>query len=1083
METNEIRKKQNVDLSLSPEELVESLEKSYERSTAIEEASKNIISRRMEKIGIHRKKAEDAFADFSLSRLSRKQQEHVTYVRQQDIKSHIEDNGFFLQEIQKKIFSSDFDLIKNNKNKKGFSLAVIENELKELNLSRNADGTIEGEIQYKDFNAYLSRKLQNQDISRQTKLPCEIENEADHILKDSTSQSDTSAEPINDQVDGHQDEQEDQFNLQGMPDLSIEKQMKHATSPEEPLRYGVGDRAKSGEITKDLGKLHLKGGPADVTAYHDFYDLQIGFRHVWTELFDEKVPELGKTIYEILAKVEDYDPEDGNNLTNDNQLASNTDLLIENAKKKIIEVAKKDERYQKVIVELLPEITVLEWSLLDEEGKNIVFDWAVRLEKLHSLQEAYNNDAGMGGAPTSDQTYLIKDLKEKAKLFYRQIRLLNDVRKSSIASNSSSNLESSNALNIINEFEDRLKEKHTFDIFVPDSINYGLLVTYHQEWEPKDYQVGELVSTIPLAPKETRKYSKKRIVKKSRTEKEIENSLQFKKDDASDTYRHNAEIVRKANNKTSFTHNAEFGMSFLVKNAKGNHGLFIDSAKNSSQIKKEFRQAVVKSAQEYKNENRVEISSSLEEEFEEMETGEIGNPNDEIPVTYLFYELQRRYEISEKIKKITPVIFIANDVPRPDEIDEVWLLSHDWILRRVILDDSYLMALDYLSDRFVGDETSLQTLRENYETQRSVVEKVTQAIESHSGVLNEYRSKMEYAIDNYASAQNDGGGGLFAGIGSFLFGDGGNNSETYRIRMEAAKEAFQRAERENTRLRSQLTQEITALESAATKYNDALARHHNYHLHIKKLRSHVKENILYYMQAIWDHEPSDQRYFRLYDKEALVPDFDAIIEKNNSNNDALEVIIIGNAFKAFNKKIIEIADIDNPLGYKGNYAIYPLKKSNTLTTYMMQDYVTIHEVAELSDPDESANMTIDQIRKMIRCEAQKRPEGLKDKVKEYYRDLLIKKLKNPTPEKEEITAPTDSLYIEALPGSHPILEDFKLVHRAVDVKKAQAEVRHDELENIRYASRIKIGDYDDPDIEQKIMVEGQEAAINVNPND
>ena len=51
--------------------------------------------------------------------------------------------------------------------------------------------------------------------------------------------------------------------------------------------------------------------------------------------------------------------------------------------------------------------------------------------------------------------------------------------------------------------------------------------------------------------------------------------------------------------------------------------------------------------------------------------------------------------------------------------------------------------------------------------------------------------------------------------------------------------------------------------------------------------------------------------------------------------------------------------------------------------------------------------------------------------------------------------PSNSLYIEALPGTHPLLEDFKLIHRALDVKKAQAEVRHAELENLRLAARLE----------------------------
>ena len=55
---------------------------------------------------------------------------------------------------------------------------------------------------------------------------------------------------------------------------------------------------------------------------------------------------------------------------------------------------------------------------------------------------------------------------------------------------------------------------------------------------------------------------------------------------------------------------------------------------------------------------------------------------------------------------------------------------------------------------------------------------------------------------------------------------------------------------------------------------------------------------------------------------------------------------------------------------------------------------------------------------------------------------------------DEIIIPTGQLFIEALPGSHPLLEDFMLLHRAEDVRKVKAEVRHAELENLRLASRL-----------------------------
>ena len=82
-----------------------------------------------------------------------------------------------------------------------------------------------------------------------------------------------------------------------------------------------------------------------------------------------------------------------------------------------------------------------------------------------------------------------------------------------------------------------------------------------------------------------------------------------------------------------------------------------------------------------------------------------------------------------------------------------------------------------------------------------------------------------------------------------------------------------------------------------------------------------------------------------------------------------------------------------------------------------------------------------------------------------------------------MVVPTTSLYMEALVGTHPLLEDFKLIHRALDVKKVQAEVRHAELENIRLAARALKGKDEDPDIEKKIVIVNDGADVTVAHND
>ena len=59
---------------------------------------------------------------------------------------------------------------------------------------------------------------------------------------------------------------------------------------------------------------------------------------------------------------------------------------------------------------------------------------------------------------------------------------------------------------LLEELDRMLNEKYSFDVYKKDSINFGIMVTYRQTWKPENCQVGELVSTIPLAPKEVRRY-------------------------------------------------------------------------------------------------------------------------------------------------------------------------------------------------------------------------------------------------------------------------------------------------------------------------------------------------------------------------------------------------------------------------------------------------------------------------------------------------------------------------------------------------------------------------------------------------
>ena len=111
---------------------------------------------------------------------------------------------------------------------------------------------------------------------------------------------------------------------------------------------------------------------------------------------------------------------------------------------------------------------------------------------------------------------------------------------------------SSRLYTLLSKLEKLISAKYAFDVFAKDSINFGIMVTYRQTWVPQNYQVGDLVSTIPLAPKEIRRYTTRTVSKKTRAVKELEDNLQNRKTESSDTSRVDAEIVEKAQNKTNF---------------------------------------------------------------------------------------------------------------------------------------------------------------------------------------------------------------------------------------------------------------------------------------------------------------------------------------------------------------------------------------------------------------------------------------------------------------------------------------------------------------------------------------------------
>ena len=841
-------------------------------------------------------------------------------------------------------------------------------------------------------------------------------------------------------------------------------------NPDGPITLPLDARPTQNMVQEQVDQLQLRGGPADAPAFYDFFHLQLAFDHVWTEAFDQDVIQNLKKIYGGILEL------------GGNPFAAQTQAEIENAASAVCDAATED-----VPAEVVKGsgITKQEWNALNA-GQQLSLESLVT-----ELQYALDNGPQQVSFGMGIATFEASATAWQAKLrsIRRSIENLIEHARSQLLTRDSAYCR---LHQLVPELRKRLNDPHAFHIFAAKpgqrSVNFGLLVNYRQKWQPLNYQAGELVATIPLAPKEVRKFSKRQVVKTKRTEKEVRNNSSSHRQDFSDTSRAESEIIQKANAKTAFQvgtqTGANVGFNVGVVNGSFNGsfsaGFSKDSAQLSEEVKRDFREAVFKASQEYKAERTLEVKTDESDELEVTKSGEISNPNDELTVTYLFYELQRRYRVSEQIHQVTPVVYVAQEVPRPDEINDGWIIAHDWILRRVLLDDSFRPALNYLSTRVAGDEHGLEELRNTMQMQRKLVESIREELVSLRDQTGGRYTALETSIAQRADLiESEDSEGLFVNIGETIFGDDAS-PEAARLREDAARDAYERAVRQAKEIQARLDREVTSLQTVTEQYTKQLSEHLNRRVQIDRLKVHIKKNILHYMQSIWSYEPPDQRFFRLH--QTPVPElkgelkFNIVSDPNAPVGEPLKYEAICELDP--NQRLAplaEIADLDQLLGFKGNYMIFPLKESNCLTDFMMVPYVDAE--LGLKDPDEMGNWTMEEFAQYVCCLKKRMTERAFAQHKPHLRKQYLQLLKSSRREYEEIIVPTAELFIEALPGAHPLLEDFKLRHRALDVAKVGSEITKQDLENVRLAARLIGGELEDPEIDKRILIEGGNGAV------
>jgi len=830
-------------------------------------------------------------------------------------------------------------------------------------------------------------------------------------------------------------------------------------TPDVVLQPGLGEkRADRAKVEKAINDFVLGKGPAEVPAFYDFTVLQIAFDHVWKQLFDEAIPNLAYTANTLGKSRFGIDSVLANGLRN-GLLSLGIGYVV----------APVD----------VPPVVAKHFDVTRDEFNEMSYSLRDELIRIANSVNARSGST-------------IADLRVVQALTEQGERLIDSVRHDD-------NYTLHKTLRDLNE---RLSGKYDFTVFAADkdyhSVNFGLLYTYQEQLTPLTYQAGDLVKTIPLAPKEERKYSVRSVRNEKRSTREARKNNSAITSEQQSTSRVEAEIAAKAQTKTAFSLSAEGEYDIGISDGKSTTTFGVEALNESSQNRKDFREAMLKAVQEYKQETSIEVTSEVDTTAEYTESGTLVNPNDELAVTYLFYELQKRYRISEQIYRVMPVLLVAQEVPSPDQITPAWVIANDWIIKRHLLDDSFRPTLAYLASNSVGDDFSLRELRKNLRQQRNLVD--TLRIEFSAASIeadNRYKA-LEAAISNRIDEEHkERTDGLGSDIWDF-FGGGGQDPEAAKARELAAKDAHQYAKEKAERAAAALREEVGNLHTITEAYNKAMQARLDNETKVKRLLVHIRNNIFYYMQAIWSMEPPDQRFLRLYKVQVPIlelasrsyrvkvttdPDiFASFREPGTEKHRAfLHGTLKHNPDGAFDTRpLVEMADLETLLGFKGNYMIFPMKEHNALTEFMAAPYIDSSFGA--MDPDELSNVNLDEYSKYVCCLHEKLPpadfEAIQPQLRAWLQELLATPLRNG----DEIVVPTGSLFIEALVDQNPILEDFKLKHRELDVYKVLEESRKASLENLRLASRLLNAEREDPDIDKKIVIEGAGSVV-VSPSD
>ena len=478
------------------------------------------------------------------------------------------------------------------------------------------------------------------------------------------------------------------------------------------------------------------------------------------------------------------------------------------------------------------------------------------------------------------------------------------------------------------------------------SKRLAMLVVYRQHWFPAGYVQGKLVGYKNLAPNQSEKVLRRTFVKSTRETSTVEEFASTRAQEFSQSQKETAEFVREMASKFNLSVSASGSFDILIASVDVQTQTGFELSTNSKATQSRLAEATMKSSVNYNEKREVKVREQVETEDLVEVTTEIENRNQEITANYFYYQLLRKYVVRTELHDLRPVVLRARSLPDPASVDAQFLSEHAHLLIPAL---PAQLAADVQATVGSFDALSRAYIRQRAEANQRQLDLETGRLEPVPSDPEQQRQRIA-RIDGLA-----------------------------RIAADARSNMYQ----------------------AESEYLTARSR-------LDRVVAHVRGNLCYYMQFIWNGTPS--------------VDHDRLLAEETFGGVPLPYLTRGLMRQGFfgNEEIFEFDGL--------SYALIDMLARNLRSG---EEFLSMHA----ADLDASPTFAL---------LAERYGSGSADGLVARIRDQLF--VRDPAGatvlEERTVQLAQDALVVETIPGQVPLLEGFKMAHRMLDLQGKCLENAH-----------------------------------------